>query len=116
VTTHDALGAYARRYGLRVIATVIPSRSTRGQASAGETADLVRLIRREHVPAVFAESSVRATSSRRSRTRPARRSRRRCTPIPLGREGSRGATYVGSMEANTRTIVGALGGDEGRCP
>src|SRR4051812_16113529 len=60
VTTHDALGAYARRYGLQVIATVIPSRSTRGQASAGETADLVRLIRREHVPAVFAESSVRA--------------------------------------------------------
>ena len=28
VTTHDALGAYARRYGLEVIATVIPSRST----------------------------------------------------------------------------------------
>jgi len=57
VTTHDALGAYAQRYGLQVIATVIPSRSTRGQASAGETADLVRLIRREHVKAVFPESS-----------------------------------------------------------
>ena len=60
VTTHDALGAYAQRYGLEVIATVIPSRSTRGQASAGETAELVRAIKREGVPAVFAESSVRS--------------------------------------------------------
>src|SRR5436309_2032016 len=60
VTTHDALGGFARRYGMRVIATVIPSRSTQGQASAGETARLVRLIRRERVPAVFAESSVRS--------------------------------------------------------
>ena len=60
MTTHDALGAYAKRYGLEVIATVIPSRSTRGQASAGETAELVRTIRREQVPAVFAESSVNA--------------------------------------------------------
>src|SRR3954469_23958751 len=60
VTTHDALGGFARRYGLRVIATVIPSRSTRGQASAGEAARLVRAIRRERVPAVFAESAVRS--------------------------------------------------------
>src|SRR4051812_46782694 len=33
VTTHDALGGFARRYGMQVIATVIPSRSTGGQAS-----------------------------------------------------------------------------------
>ena len=32
VTTHDALGYYARRYGLDVIGAVIPSRSTRGAA------------------------------------------------------------------------------------
>ena len=32
-----------------------------------------------------------------------------------GPPGSSGATYVGSMLANTRTIVAALGGDAGRC-
>ena len=42
VTTHDALGYYARRYGIEVIGAVIPSLSTRGQPSAGETAELVR--------------------------------------------------------------------------
>ena len=116
VTTHDALGAYARRYGLEVIATVIPSRSTRGQASAGETAALVRTIRREKVPAVFAESSVRADVERAI----AREAGARVSPPlwadALGPRGSSGATYVSAMEFNTRTIADALGGDPGRCP
>jgi ABC-type Zn uptake system ZnuABC Zn-binding protein ZnuA len=116
VTTHDALGAYARRYGLEVIATVIPSRSTRGQASAGETAELVRTIRREQVPAVFAESSVRSDVEQAI----AREAGARVSPPlwadSLGPKGSSGATYVGSMEANTRTIAEMLGGDAGRCP
>jgi ABC-type Zn uptake system ZnuABC Zn-binding protein ZnuA len=116
ITTHDALGAYARRYGLEVIATVIPSRSTGGQASAGETAALVRTIRRERVPAVFAESSVRSDVERAI----AREAGARVAPAlwadSLGPQGSSGATYLRSMEANTHTIAAALGGDLGRCP
>jgi zinc/manganese transport system substrate-binding protein len=115
VTTHDALGAYAKRYGLEVIATVIPSRSTRGQASAGETAALVRTIRREKVPAVFAESSVNADVEEAI----AREAGAKVSPPlwadSLGPKGSSGATYIGSMQANTRTIVAALGGDAGGC-
>jgi zinc/manganese transport system substrate-binding protein/manganese/iron transport system substrate-binding protein len=110
VTTHDALGAYAARYGLEVIATVIPSRSTRAQASAGETAELVRTIRRERVPAIFAESSVRSDVEEAI----AREAGARVAPAlyadSLGPEGSPGETYVGSIEANTRTIASALGG------
>ena len=116
VTTHDALGAYARRYDLDVIATVIPSRSTRGQASAGETAALVRTIRREHVPAVFAESSVRADVEQAIADEAGAKVSPPLYADSLGPEGSNGATYLSSMEANTRTIVGALGGDAGRCP
>ena len=116
VTTHDALGAYARRYGLEVIATVIPSRSTRGQASAGETAELVRTIERERVPAVFAESSVRSDVEAAI----AREAGARVAPPlwadSLGPKGSSGASYAGSIEANTHTIAAALGGDLERCP
>ena len=61
MTTHDALGYYARRYGLRVVGTVIPSLSTQAQASAGDLAELVDTIRRERVRAIFAESSVNAS-------------------------------------------------------
>jgi zinc/manganese transport system substrate-binding protein len=116
VTTHDALGAFADRYGLQVIATVIPSRSTGGQASAGETAELVRTIQRERVPAVFAESSVRSDVERAI----AREAGARVAPAlwadSLGPKGSSGATYIASMEANTHTIAAALGGDLGSCP
>jgi len=116
VTTHDALGAYAKRYGLDVIATVIPSRSTRGQASAGETAELVRTIKRQQVPAVFAESSVNADVEAAI----AREAGAKVSPPlwadSLGPKGSSGATYIGSMESNTRTIVESLGGDAARCP
>ena len=116
VTTHDALGAYARRYGLEVIATVIPSRSTRGQASAGETAELVRAIRREGVRAVFAESSVRSDVERAIAHEAGARVAPPLWADSLGPKGSSGATYVTSMEANTHTIAAALGGDLERCP
>jgi ABC-type Zn uptake system ZnuABC Zn-binding protein ZnuA len=116
VTTHDALGSYARRYGFVVIGTVIPSRSTGGQASAGETADLVKTLRVNQVPAVFAESSVRSDVEKAI----AREAGARVAPAlwadSLGPKGSSGATYIGSMEANTHTIAAALGGDLERCP
>jgi ABC-type Zn uptake system ZnuABC Zn-binding protein ZnuA/ABC-type Mn2+/Zn2+ transport system permease subunit len=58
VTEHDAFGYFARRYGIRIIGAVIPSLTTQAQPSAGETARLIRLVRREHVRAIFPEASV----------------------------------------------------------
>jgi ABC-type Zn uptake system ZnuABC Zn-binding protein ZnuA len=55
VTDHDAFGYFAGRYGIRIVGAVIPSQSTQAQPSAGETARLIRLVRREHVRAVFPE-------------------------------------------------------------
>ena len=57
VTDHDALGYYAERYGIDIIGTVIPALSTQAQASAGETARLVRTIRAAGVTTIFPESS-----------------------------------------------------------
>jgi ABC-type Zn uptake system ZnuABC Zn-binding protein ZnuA/ABC-type Mn2+/Zn2+ transport system permease subunit len=58
VTNHDAFGYFARRYGIQVVGAVIPSQTTQAQPSAGETAKLIAQIRREHVKAVFPESSI----------------------------------------------------------
>ena len=44
VTSHDALGPYADRYGIEVIGAAIPALTTQAQASAGETAELVETI------------------------------------------------------------------------
>ena len=55
VSDHDAFGYFAHRYGITVVGAVIPSQTTQAQASAGDVADLVRLVRREHVRAIFPE-------------------------------------------------------------
>lgn len=57
VTNHDAFGYFARAFGLQVVGAVIPSISTEAEPSAQETAQLLDTIRREHVKAIFAESS-----------------------------------------------------------
>jgi ABC-type Zn uptake system ZnuABC Zn-binding protein ZnuA len=115
VTTHDALGYYARRYGIDVVGAVIPSLSTRGQPSAGEVAALVRTIREQGVKAIFSESSVNAKVERAI----ARETGAVVGPPlwadSLGPAGSSGATYVDSIAANTGALVEGFTGGRVRC-
>src|SRR4051794_4087990 len=57
VTTHDALGYYAHRYGITVVGAVIPSLSTAGAPSAGGLARLVDALPPGRAKADFAPSS-----------------------------------------------------------
>ena len=111
VTTHDAMGAYARRYGMEVIGAVIPSLSTRGQPSAGEVADLVRTIREQDVKAIFAESSVNAKVEQAIARETGAKVGRPLWADTLGPAGSDGATYIDSIAANTRAITEGLTGE-----
>ena len=111
VTTHDALGYYARRYGLEVVGTVIPSLSTQGEASAGELAELAETIRRERVSVVFAESSVNSKVEQAIADEAGAEVGRELWADTLGPEGSGGATYLQSIASNTRAMVeGVTGG------
>jgi ABC-type Zn uptake system ZnuABC Zn-binding protein ZnuA len=110
VTTHDALGPYARRYGLEVVGAVIPSQSTRAQPSAGEVAALVRTIREQDVRAIFPESSVNPKVERAIADDAGARVGGELWADTLGPPGSDGATYVDSIAANTRTITEGLTG------
>jgi len=111
VTTHDALGYFADRYGLRVVGTVIPSLSTQAQASAGDLAELVDTIRRERVKAIFAESSVNASVEDAIAQETGARVGRPLWADSLGPKGSSGATYEDSIRANTAAIVEGLTGE-----
>jgi ABC-type Zn uptake system ZnuABC Zn-binding protein ZnuA len=111
VTTHDALGYYAKRYGLEVVGTVIPSLSTQGQASAGALAELVETIRREDVKVVFAESSVSSKVEQAIADEAGATVGRALWADTLGPEGSGGATYLQSIASNTQAMVeGVTGG------
>ncbi|MEA2243133.1 MAG: zinc/manganese transport system substrate-binding protein [Solirubrobacteraceae bacterium] len=115
VTDHDALGYYADRYGIEVIGTVIPALSTQAQASAGAVARLVRTIRRTDVTTIFPESS----ASPKLEHAIARDAGAHLGPPlyadSLGPSGSAGATYLGSLAANTRALVAGFAGPHARC-
>jgi len=115
VTTHDALGYYARRYGIEVIGAVIPSRSTSGQPSAGDIAELVRTIRDVGVKAIFAESSVGAKVEQAIARETGATVGRALWADTLGPPGSGGETYLKSIAANTRALVEGFSGGKLAC-
>ena len=114
VTDHDAFGYFAKRYGIQVIGAVIPAQSTRAQPSAKDTADLVALIEREQVKAVFPETS----ANKRLVQAVARETGARADLVlygdTLGPAGSPGATYLTMEQANADAMVrGFTGGAQG---
>ena len=115
VTSHDALGYYARQYGIRVVGTVIPSLSTSGQPSAGEVDALVQTIRDTGVKTIFAESSVNAKVEAAIAAESGTKVGKELWADSLGPEGSDGATYIGSIESNTNALVEGFTGQPANC-
>jgi zinc/manganese transport system substrate-binding protein len=94
---------------------VIPSLSTQAQASAGETAELVRTIRSAGVTAIFAESSVNPKVEQAIASEAGAHVGRALWADTLGPEGSDGATYLESIASNTRAIVDGFTDGATRC-
>jgi len=115
VTTHDALGYFAARYGLEVTGALIPSLSTEAQPSAGDTAQLIGQIREQGVKAIFPESSLNPKLERAVSEDADARLGRALWADTLGPPGSSGATYIDSVASNTEAVVEGLSGGERRC-
>jgi ABC-type Zn uptake system ZnuABC Zn-binding protein ZnuA len=115
VTTHDALGYFARRYGVEVVGAVIPSLSTQAQASAGDVQRLVEQIRREGVEAVFPESSVNPDIERAIARESGARIGDSLYADSLGPKGSAGETYAGALAADAAALVRGMSGGRVNC-
>ncbi len=110
VTNHDAFAYFAHRYHVRVVGAVIPSTTTEAQPSAGETAKLIALVRREHVRAIFPESSI---NPRLART-VARATGATANYTLYGDTLGPGQTYLEMERANADAIMrGFTGGSRG---
>jgi zinc/manganese transport system substrate-binding protein len=105
VTDHDAFGYFARRYGIDVIGAAIPSQTTQAQPSAGAVAQLVETIRREHVHAVFPESSMNPKLADAIARETGASSRYSLYGDTLGPAGSDGATYLGMERHDADAMV-----------
>ena len=114
VSDHDAFGYFAHRYGIQVVGAVIPSQTTQAQASAGDIAALVRLIRREGVRAVFPESSLSPKLAEQIARETGARSGYTLYGDTLGPSDSAGATYLSMERANADEMTrGFTGGARG---
>jgi zinc/manganese transport system substrate-binding protein len=115
VTTHDALGYFARRYGIEVVGAVIPSLSTQAQASAGDVERLVEQIRREEVEAVFPESSVNPDIEKAIAREAGARIGDPLYADSLGPAGSKGETYAGALAADADALARGMSGGRVDC-
>ena len=115
VTDHDALGYFAARYGIDVVGAAIPARTTAAQPSAGELADLVETIEREHVQAVFPESSVNSKVAETLARETGATARYELYGDTLGPAGSSGDTYLKMEAANADAMVQGFTGGRARC-
>jgi zinc/manganese transport system substrate-binding protein len=114
VTDHDAFRYFAHRYGITIVGAVIPSQTTQAQPSAGATAKLVALVRREHVKAVFPEKSVNPRLAQTIARETGASSRYTLYGDTLGPMGSTGSTYLRMEAANVDAMVrGFTGGAHG---
>ena len=116
VTSHDSLGPFAERYGLEVVGAAIPALTTQAQASAGETAELVELIEREDVEAVFPEAGVSASLEQAIADEAGATVGGELWADALGPEGSGGATYLEAIGSDAAEIVAGISGGAVSCP
>jgi ABC-type Zn uptake system ZnuABC Zn-binding protein ZnuA len=115
VTTHDALGYFADRYGLEVIGSVIPSLSTQAQPSAKEVDALVEQIEEEGVEAIFPEAAVSQRLERAISRESGADVGGELWADSLGGEGSGAETYVDAMRANADALAEGMSGGRVSC-
>ncbi|HEY9663958.1 MAG TPA: metal ABC transporter substrate-binding protein, partial [Allocoleopsis sp.] len=110
VTTHDSFRYFAKAYGFEVGGT-IAGLSTDERPSATHLAELVEMVKRENVPAIFAEKTTNPqwmeTLSKDANVQVA--DRPLSVESPTG-EGTDIPDYQAMLTTNTCTIVNALGG------
>jgi manganese/iron transport system substrate-binding protein len=110
VTSHDAFQYYGRAYQIAIAGTLIGI-STEEQPSAQTVKRLVESIKKIGVPAIFAETTINPTLIKTvAEEAGVQLAPRQLYSDSIGAKSSDGDSYIKMMEANTRTIVEALGG------
>jgi zinc/manganese transport system substrate-binding protein len=115
VTDHDAVGYFARRYGIDVVGAVIPSQTTQAQASAGDVARLTRLIEREGVRAVFPENSINPKLARAIAKQTGASSELTLYGDTLGPPDSPAGTYLKMEAANAEAMARGFSAGTVKC-
>ncbi len=106
VTNHDALGYFARRYGLKIIGAVIPSATTEAaDPSAQQTAQLLNIIKVNNVHAIFSENMANSKLAQILSKEAGVVVGPGLYTDALGEQGSDGDTYVKMLRHNVDVLL-----------
>jgi zinc/manganese transport system substrate-binding protein len=105
VTSHDSLGYFAERYDLEFVAAPF-GRSPEAEASARTVADVIAAVRRERVPAVFAQAGDDPKVMRRIADEAGVEI---VDDLLVESPGPQARTYADALRFDARRIAGALG-------
>ncbi len=115
VTDHDALEYFANRYGIEIVGTVIPALTSEAQPSAGDLADLERIIEEQDVKAVFPESAYSPRLAEAVSADTGATTEYSLYGDTLGPEGSGAETWAGMIESNADSVMRGLTGGRRGC-
>ncbi len=115
VTDHDAFNYFATAFGIELIGAIIPSQATQAAPSAGDLAQLSKLIESENVKAVFPESSLSPKLADAIAQQTGATSKYTLYADTLGAAGSTATTYLTMMAANADAVVRGLSGGRQSC-
>ncbi|SVB35948.1 uncharacterized protein METZ01_LOCUS188802 [marine metagenome] len=108
ITSHDTLEYFALRYGYQIVGTIIPEITTGTEISAKDLTELIDVVNKQSVPAIFVEN----TTNDRMATRVAEEAGIVAISSiytgSLSRHGEAADTYVNMMRSNVTTIAEAL--------
>ncbi len=108
VTTHDAMGYFAKRYGFQVLGTVIPGPDADAETSAQQLALLIGKIKAAKVPAIFAETSVNPKWIEQVANETGVKVVHDLHIGSLGQVGQPNGTYLGFFRSDVAKIAEAL--------
>ncbi len=108
VTTHDAFGYLAARYGFTVVGVIIPGGGTEADPSPSHLVDLLHEIEDHEVSAIFSEAQISSDLADTLAREAGVSVVGGLQPGTLGTEGSESDTYMRMMRYNVDIIVNAL--------
>jgi zinc/manganese transport system substrate-binding protein len=106
ISTHDAFGYFAARYGIEFIAPI--GVSTEAEASARDIAKIIAQMKAEHIPAVFLERISDPRLMRRISAETGAKIGGTLYSDSLSDEKGDAPTYIDMVRHNIRTLTGAL--------
>jgi zinc/manganese transport system substrate-binding protein len=106
ISTHDAFGYFAARYGIQFIAPI--GVSTEAEPSARDVARIIAQVRASHIPAVFLERIGDPRLMRRISAESGARLGGTLYSDALTDEKGEAPTYIDMVRHNIRTLTSAL--------